>query len=224
MHQITRKNRGCGMMPFPEKIEKIVENILSNTSCRFSLKIRMGLHSRDEARDLLQRMNSYPLDFVCIHPRLGDWQYEGLPNRDEFQKLLSISKHKIIYNGDIVSQFVFKELQNQFISVDEWMLGRGLLMNPFLAEEIKGLTTSKKTQQQRFIRFHRHLVKLLVKLKGEKTALAAMKELWHYFAVFWNLDDNALKKILRSKDLDEILQQISVFSYADFTEKQYFCN
>ena len=69
--QITRKKRGCGLMPFPDEIEQIVEAICEKTMTKFSVKMRLGMYSPNESLEIVNRLNKYPLDFICIHARLG---------------------------------------------------------------------------------------------------------------------------------------------------------
>ena len=119
-------------MPHPDLVKKIVETILQSTDCRFSIKMRLGLCDPSEGHQIIELLNNYPLDFIIIHPRLGKQQYEGVVDLDSFAHLSSISKNSIIYNGDICTLGDYKKLQNRFPNIDRWMIGRGLLKNPFL--------------------------------------------------------------------------------------------
>ena len=84
------------------------------------------------------------------------------------------------------------------------MLGRGMLRNPFLAEEIKGIPTGDK--KARFLAFHHDLVEALLPIRGESGTLANLKELWHYYADFRQMPDVELQQLLRINDLPTFLQ------------------
>jgi tRNA-dihydrouridine synthase len=136
VNQIVRKQRGCGVMPFPDLIEETVNEVCGKTSAQFSLKMRLGLHSPKEGLEVLHRVAPYPIDFLCIHPRLGIQQYEGSVDLDTFETFYQTTNHKIVYSGDLNDVSCFTYLQQRFPKINDWMLGRGILQNPFLAEEI----------------------------------------------------------------------------------------
>lgn len=196
---VVRHTRGCGLMPHPDTVETIVKEITTKTGFRLSLKMRLGLHSADEGRELLRRLNGYPLDFLVIHPRLGDELYEGLPHWELFEEFCQLTRHKIVYSGDIFSVEDYQRLSERFPNVSGWMLGRGLLRNPFLAEEIKVIFTGDKLT--RFRAFHDDLAAALLPIRGESGTLANLKELWHYYAHFTGMPEAELRDLLRINDL-----------------------
>jgi len=204
MNQIVRKKRGCGVMPFSDLIEETVNEVCGKTSAYFSLKMRLGLHSAEEGLDILQKLAPYPIHFLCIHPRLGTQQYEGNVHLDLFELFYQTTNHQIIYSGDINDVAFFKHLQQRFPKIENWMLGRGILQNPFLAEEILNDNTVGARRalplQHRFINFYNEYSEILLTLTNEKIALSSLKELWHYFAVFWKLDSLELRKLLQIND------------------------
>lgn len=201
---VVRHTRGCGLMPHPDRVEAIVREITTKTNFPLSLKMRLGLHAADEGRELLRRLNSYPLDFLVIHPRLGDDLYSGTPDWDTFEEFYRLTRHPIVYSGDLFTVTDYQRLSQRFPDMAGWMLGRGLLRNPFLAEEIQGLPTGDKTA--RFQAFHHDLVAALLPIRGESGTLANLKELWHYFADFTQMPDDALQQLLRINDLATFLQ------------------
>jgi tRNA-dihydrouridine synthase len=206
MNQITRKKRGCGVMPFPDLIEETVNELCGKTSARFSLKMRLGMHSPQEGLEVLHRVAPYPIDFLCIHPRLGTQQYDGTVDLDTFEIFYQSTHHKIVYSGDINDVDFFMNLQQRFPKIEDWMLGRGLLQNPFLADVGAGQDLplhDLPLPPKRFINFYNEYAQLLCTLKGEKIALSSLKELWHYFALFWKLNTSELKRLLQINDYCE---------------------
>ncbi|MBO4481889.1 MAG: tRNA-dihydrouridine synthase family protein [Bacteroidales bacterium] len=200
MQQIVRKIRGCGLMPHPDRVEQVVEAVCSRTTTRFSLKMRLGLWSPQEGLALLRRLEPYPLDFIVIHPRLGVQQYDGQPAWDAFDAMLAVTKHEVVYSGDVWSVADYQRLQQRYPTIRQWMLGRGLLQNPFLAEQIK--SSEEIVDKQRFSAFY---VDLLDSWHAsgltDKGILNSLKELWHYFAAFCQLPDTQLQQLLREDNL-----------------------
>ena len=164
--------------------------------------MRLGMHSSKEGLEILQRLLPYPIDFLCIHPRLGVQQYEGNVDLDIFETFVQTTHHTIVYSGDINDVDFFMYLQKRFPKIENWMLGRGILQNPFLGEQIKGtqMTQMSKICADLFINFYTEYSELLLTLKNEKIALGALKELWHYFAIFWKLETSELRKLLQIND------------------------
>lgn len=201
MNQIVRKKRGCGLMPHPEMIKELLKAMTAENR-PLSIKIRLGMHSRLEGRKIIEICNDYPLDFIVIHPRLGEWQYEGVPDWDEFAFLYSQSQHRIIYNGDINDKDDFNALQLRFPHIEDWMIGRGMLRNPFLAEDIKEIVTDTKSKQERFKIYYSELKTAILQNKGERHLLPALKEMWHYFIHFWGNDPQTLHNLLRINDME----------------------
>ena len=193
---VVRHTRGCGLMPHADTVEQIVAAVTEKTPFQLSLKMRLGLHSADEGRNILQRLNDYPLDFLVIHPRLGDDLYEGVPDWDIFEEFCQLTRHKIVYSGDVFTVEDYKRLSKRFPNVKAWMLGRGLLRNPFLAEEIKRQDFGDK--KERFNAFYQDLIENLLPVRGESGTLANLKELWHYFAVFSGLSEEKLRFVIHS--------------------------
>ena len=93
-----------------------------------------------EILDVFPILEQYPIKNIAIHARIGKQLYKGGVDLDSFQKCLDTSKQKIYYNGDITSVTKFNELQERFPSIEHWMIGRGLIADPFFFFFIKNNT------------------------------------------------------------------------------------
>lgn len=202
--QVVRKQRGCGIMPHPAWVEDVVKLVTEETDCRFSVKMRLGLRNTDEGIEIVKRLNPYPLDFIAVHPRLGVQQYEGVPDLDTFQKIYDLSTNPLIYSGDIFDIPSYQQLLARFPKLMAVMLGRGVLRNPFLAEELRaGAALPEAVRRQRFRDFYNDYVDMLRQVRGEQGSLSVLKELWHYFAYFFGLTEPTLHSLLRLTDYSE---------------------
>jgi tRNA-dihydrouridine synthase len=209
--QVVNRTRGCGLMPFPDRVEEVVAAVTALEEVRFSVKMRLGLTQISESEEIIKRLNRYPLDFIVIHPRLGKQQYEGSPDWDALEHLLSLTRHEVVYSGDINTIADYERWQLRFPQFTQLMLGRGLLANPFLAEEIKqGTHLSPEVWQRRFADYYADLCAVLLRSRGEKGALGNLKELWKYFAKQFQLSDNELIKLLRINDYYEFRNSVAV--------------
>lgn len=207
MQQIIRKKRGCGLMPYPDEIERAVEDICKNTTAKFSIKMRLGMYNPEESLEIINRLNKYPLDFIAIHARLGTQLYSGNTDKESFRECLQLSKNQLCYNGDIFSVEDYQYLQEQFPDLNSCMLGRGLLQNPLLAEQIRGKAISKEEQQKRFHAFYEDLTRSYFDIFSKGGALNRLKELWRYFAVFFNLSEMQLRELLQITDCESFVEQ-----------------
>ena len=200
MKQITRKKRGCGIMPYPDMVEKVIAES-SDLGFKLSVKMRLGMENLNEGMEIVKRLNHYPLDFIVLHPRFGIQQYEGNVHLEAAKELIRLTKHPVVYSGDIVDIASFKTVATQFPEINQFMLGRGALKNPFLAEEIKGIKKDEEKDFHRFRMYYNDLSSALISLKG-KYALGNLKELWHYFSCYLSLEEDRLRNLLRIEQLE----------------------
>lgn len=198
--QVVRRRRGCGIMPDPDTVEEVVRTVTSQTPYRFSVKMRLGLKDPAEGLRILERLDDYPLDFIVIHPRLGEQMYDGVPDLEQMDIFYRHTRHRIIYSGDLFSAQDYERLQNRYPEIEDWMLGRGLLQNPFLAEQLKGEDTGDR--RQRFSKYYQKWTQEMLDAVKEKSTLAKLKELWHYYACLFQLPSDALQQLLRINDFD----------------------
>jgi tRNA-dihydrouridine synthase len=204
--QVVTRKRGCGIMPFPDMVEEVVAAVTAIDKVHFSLKMRLGLKQCTESEEIIKRLNRYNLAFVVIHPRLGVQQYEGKPDWEQLERLLSLTQHEVIYSGDINSVADCEQWQHRFPQLTQLMLGRGLLANPFLAEEIKqGAPLLPQEWKLRFADYYTDLSTTLLRHRGEKGAVGNLKELWQYFAKTLKLSDTELIKLLRINEYREFV-------------------
>lgn len=133
---VVNKKRGSGLLPFPEVIDRFLERVIPQLTSRLSIKLRLGRYHVHEIEALLPIFDQYPLTELIVHPRLGAQLYSGGVDLDTFAQVLSQTRHRVVYNGDITKIDNFSTLRARFPLIDSWMIGRGLLADPFLAAKI----------------------------------------------------------------------------------------
>ncbi|MBO4232264.1 MAG: tRNA-dihydrouridine synthase family protein [Bacteroidales bacterium] len=213
MNQIVRKKRGCGIMPYSQMVADVVGTVVAQTPFHFSVKMRLGMYSSDESVAILKILNDYPLDFVVIHPRLGVQQYEGTTDLEALARCLSVTRHKVVYSGDIQTVSDYDLLKKRFPEIGGWMLGRGILCDPFLAEKIEDYDNNVEPKHDleerysRFTAFYDDLLDTMLGAYNERRVLANLKELWHYFARYFSLSQEELQKLLRIEDFSEFVSK-----------------
>lgn len=115
----------------------------------------MGYEHAEEILEAFAILDKYPLKNIAIHARIGKQLYKGPVDLDAFEKCLSATKHKLYYNGDITSVAAYKTIVKRFPTIDHFMIGRGLIADPFLPSMIKNNTTEyPENRWEIFLEFH----------------------------------------------------------------------
>lgn len=209
--KIAKKNRGSGLLMYPDKIDAFLDTILPKISNTLSIKLRLGRKSKDEIFNLLPILNKYPLDEIILHPRTGIQMYEGTSDHDAFEKALLCSRHALTYNGDITDLNTFHIVQKKFPYIIRFMIGRGLLSNPFLAEDIKGVLVNKN-QIDRLKKFHDDLFDNYQTIfSGPAHLTGRMKGFWRYLGPSFKDSRKQLKKILKADSITKYQDMVEVF-------------
>lgn len=193
--QLAKKKRGSGLLTEPEIVEKVLETVFAQTDVRMSVKVRLGRKSTDDLEKILPLLNSFPLSEVIVHPRTAQQMYEGHVQLDKLEELLPEIKHPITYSGDLISIPFFQELQHRFPSIKSWMLGRGLITNPLLSEQLRD-TPSATASRLRLQQFHEDLYASYDAVyDNDKPLLGKMKEWWSYVSQSFEDSHEVFKSI-----------------------------
>lgn len=209
---VARKKRGSGLLPYPDLIEAFLEKVLNTIPNRLSIKLRLGYHDHDEIAAIMPIFDRYPLDCLIIHPRIGKQMYNGRPDEGAFEACLRTTSHTVIYNGDINTKADMDRLQHRFPTIGTWMIGRGILRDPFLPARIKGLLKNENDEIDHFRKFHDALLNAYsAVLYGPGHLLNRMKGFWCYFAGIFDDGPGLLKKIHRARSLEHYLEILETF-------------
>lgn len=206
---VCAKGKGAGFLAKQSELDVFLDEIFTKTDANISLKTRIGSESPEEFYELIEIFNKYPLHELIIHPRVRIDSYNNKPNHKIFADAVRLSKSKLCYNGDIFKQQDYHTVCEQFPELEAVMLGRGLLMNAGLVEELRGIGVPDK---QRLKQFHDKLyADYQVVLSGDKTVLFKMKELWFYMGTAFLNSEKYMKKIKKVSKLceyEEIVRQL----------------
>ncbi len=197
--RVTKKQRGSGLLPDADFVERLLEDTLKELKPKLSIKVRLGLNESNEIFKLIPVFNKFDLSEVIIHPRLAEQLYEGNVDLNAFEEAMNLINHKIVYNGDIFTVNDFKRIKKQFPNIREWMIGRGALMNPFLPEQIKGLEIiDKGATKEKLHHFHNTLYEETCKRKRSPEHFPSiMKEYWSYLCHSFEKPEEIFDRIKR---------------------------
>lgn len=199
---ITKRKRGSGILPYPEMISAFMETVCDNKNYKLTVKMRLGLESMDEGPKVMAVLNDYPIHEVIIHGRIGAQKYTGTVDLVAFDNLLQLSKHDVIYNGDIFTVEDYMSIIQRFPKVKGIMLGRGALYNPFLPSMIAGKVYDEAEKYEMLRLFHKAIFDHYQSiLSGDTHLLHRMKEFWSYTGQPLDPSGKAFKQIKKSKTL-----------------------
>lgn len=207
---VTAKKRGAGALQDLPDLKKDLDEIFQKSSGLISVKTRIGYdrlvrvknenqenlpedgECYGEWQDILDLYRTYPLSELIVHPRTGKEFYRGRVHREAFRMAAEqVTEFRLIYNGDLCFLSEVQEIEKTFPKTASFtgdiMLGRGLIANPFLAEEIRGKEQNSRNPRIVFRNFHQELFQSWTEeMQSEGNAVQKMKEYWHYWAEYRN--------------------------------------
>lgn len=209
---VTSKGKGAGFLADPEALDVFFQEVFEKIRIKLSVKTRIGVDKPKEFLHLMEIFNKYPLYELIVHPRVQKDYYDNTPDWDIFAEAVKMSRNPLCYNGDIFTMEDYRKFREEFPKVDRIMLGRGLLKNPMLAEEIKKDGNVFETDRKRIKAFHDRIYEDYKKVMwGEKNVLFKMKEFWVYAGGLFPEGEKYLKKIRKASrlsDYDEAVNKL----------------
>lgn len=181
---VTKHKLGSGLLPFPQVIDAMLSQSIDKINVGISVKMRIGFDAPTQMASVLKVLNNYNVNAITLHPRLATQMYKGTANIDYFKLATQLTVHKLIYNGDINSVNSFNSIAQQLPGTNAFMIGRGIMSNPFLALKIKGGVVNNVNQV--FNNFHNCIVnQYSQKLSGQAHLLQKMAPYWQYFSLLF---------------------------------------
>lgn len=212
---VAKSGMGSGLICNPTKINNILERAHNETDILVSMKMRMGYDNAEEILDVFPILDEYPLKNIAIHARIGKQLYKGSVDLDAFERCITSTKHKLYYNGDITSVATFKSMQKRFPTLDHFMIGRGLIADPFLPQMIKNDTTEyPKNRWDIFEEFHNTIYKQYDDyLSGPTPIKMKMLGFWEFFSQSYSNPQKTYKAIKKASNPLKYKQAVSTIFY-----------
>ena len=202
---VVSKGRGAGFLAYPDKLDDFLNTIYEMCDMQISIKTRIGMRSKEEWDHILEIYAKYPISELIIHPRLQKDGYGLNIYLDAYEKAKDRLNCPLCYNGDIFSFESHKEKTGKLKESRAVMLGRGIIANPELLENIKkGKVVEKIEDISRLSEFLEELLfKYIDVMDGEKPVLFKMKDIWNFLGKSFEEKEAELKKIKKSKSIAE---------------------
>ncbi len=199
---VVKKHRGSGALKDTDELCRFLDGIFSKSEIKISVKTRAGFYSHEEFPKLIGIYNQYPMTELIVHPRVREELYSGKPNMETFSYAYKNSKHRLCYNGDIITIEDYDNIVKRYPDLDSIMIGRGAIGNPALFREIKG---GEKVKIQELIDFSQKLEERYLEVLGcEHYTVHRLKEIWLYIMRNFPEDKKTTKAIKKSDSLSNI--------------------
>lgn len=196
---VVSKKKGSGFLACQEELNRFLDAIFSKLDLKISIKTRIGKDSPDEFYELIEIFNRYPMEELIIHPRIQTDYYKNKPNLDVFADALSSTKIPVCYNGNLFTADEYSAFTERFSEVGTVMLGRGIIANPGLADEIQNHVFLDK---QKLRAFHDTVCQGYQGcMSGDRNVLFKMKEFWFYLIRIFSNYEKYGKKIRKAERL-----------------------
>ncbi len=200
---VTNKGLGAGVLNQPEVLNSWLSAIISKSKLKVGIKMRMGMNDTKEIHSLIPILNEFPLTEVIIHARNAAQLYNGGCDTSTFKAAAYQIKHPVTYNGDITDIERFNAIQDELLSLESFMIGRGAIKNPGLFQEIKtGQLIDSITYRKKLIELSKLIEESCLKSNSNQGyALMRLKSYWEAFSEELSEGKALYRKLKKTVDL-----------------------
>ena len=163
---------GSALLKNPEKIKEIVSSVVKAVHLPVTVKIRSGWdHDSINCVEVAKVCEEAGASAICIHPRTRSQGYSGKADWSLIKAVKEAVSIPVIGNGDITDVYKAKQMLDE-TGCDLIMIGRGVLGNPWLIEDInnyldKGIIPNQRTGKEKIDMCIKH-INYLKKIKPDK--------------------------------------------------------
>lgn len=135
--QVIRKNGGSALLREPKKIFAIVDAVRRGlpSSVPVSAKIRLGWDDASEVDVIARAAADGGANWLTIHARTRAEFYRPGVHWESVRRAADALRIPVVANGDLFSEKAFEDCR-QATGCIHFMIGRGALLDPFLARKI----------------------------------------------------------------------------------------
>ena len=170
---------GSALLKNPDKIKKIVSEVVKAVSVPVTVKIRLGWdESSINCVEVAKVIESAGASAITLHARTRAQGYSGKARWEYIKQVKESVSIPVIGNGDVKTCFDAKRMILE-TGCDAVMIGRGVLGNPWLirdcVEYLESGSVPKPVSNQEKIEMMKRHFELLKQDKNEKVALLEIR-------------------------------------------------
>lgn len=135
---VNRHDGGASLLKTPERIFKIVSAVRAAVPAEIPVtaKMRLGFDDHGQCFENAEAISAANANWVTIHCRTKTDGYKPPAYWEWIPKIKERIQIPVIANGEIWNTQDFHRCK-EVTGCDRYMIGRGLVANPFLAKQIK---------------------------------------------------------------------------------------
>lgn len=199
---VVSKYRGGGILKDLSLMDNYLKEVFSSTTLPISIKIRLGIDSVYEFKDILNILNKYDIKELIIHPRTVKEKYIGELHLDILDDLYTKTNIPIIYNGEIKNLDDIKYIKNRFPYLKGIMIGRGLISIPDLLEDNDLLSEEERINKVKS--FYNELYSDYLTQFGYNNTKFFAKEIWVQLINYFDVDKKIKKQLFKSEKQNDL--------------------
>jgi len=136
-YKLVRQRTCSALLAYPDKIQKIVQNIVANVKVPVTCKIRLGLDPQHiTVMKVIQACEQAGASMITVHPRTTNQEYRGRADWSWIKKVKQNVKIPICGNGDVRTVEDYIRMKKE-TNCDYVMIGRGAIGMPLLFKQIQ---------------------------------------------------------------------------------------
>ncbi len=209
-----RAQAGSALLKNPEKIYKIVSNVVKSVPIPVTVKIRSGWDSNNiNAMEVAKICEKAGASAIAIHGRTRSQGYSGTVDLDIIKKVKESVSIPVIGNGDIKTCYDAKKML-EYTKCDAVMIGRAALGNPWIFKECVEYLENGKIPEPvsvfEKIKMIKKQVNYLLKIKPEKVVMLEMRShaAWYLKGIPGSVEVKRKLNTLKSiSELNELLDE-----------------
>ncbi len=204
-----RAQAGSALLKNPQKIGKIVKEVVAAVNVPVTVKIRSGWDSNSiNAVEVAKICEANGAKAITVHPRTRAQGYTGKADWNVIKQVKENVNIPVIGNGDVTSPIEAKKMLDE-TNCDAVMIGRGALGNPWIFKEClaylnDGVLIDKPTNKEKIEMIKKHYG-LLEQDKNEKVALLEIRTHALYYIKGMPEAKIYKEKICKTKTKEEFL-------------------
>ena len=198
---VTAKGKGSGFLAHPDKLRAFLDEVFEKTPITVSIKTRLGMDDPEEFGPLLELYRQYSIGELTVHPRVRADLYRRPVRMGYFEKALAECPFPVALSGGVGVAGDAKRMETAYPTMSGMMLGRGLVANPALVQQIQG--TGGPTIDA-IKNFHGELFDATAARVGSpRNTMFSMKEVWSYLILLFDGREKYQKLLRKTTSLTE---------------------
>lgn len=175
--KVVNSDHGSALLKNPGLAEQIIRATVRAVKIPVSVKMRLGVQNAHNLLTFSKMVEGAGASLLTIHGRTAQQKYTGRADYEPIYQVAQNLKIPVLGNGDITT---VRDFQGCLGNLAGLMVGRAVLMNPWLMRAIKNFLQGKGSRLPRSLKAKWPLIqrqaKLMVRTKGERLGMREMRK------------------------------------------------